>query len=200
MVLIGITGGVATGKSLVARLFRQHGVPVADADEAARAATGPGTNVTRKVLEEFGESYRAADGSIDRRALGRLVFTDADARRRLEAIVHPEVERALKRQIEQWRSGTNPPRVAAVEVPLLFEVGWRNWFDRIVVVAADEATQIRRLASRDGLAAEEARRRMKAQMPLAAKAAGADYVVNNDGSEEETAAQVASILAHIRRA
>ncbi len=195
MPTIGITGGVATGKSTVAQLFGELGACVLSADDAAREVTAPGTPALEEISAEFGEDLILADGSLDRRKLGRIVFKDARARRRLEDITHPRIRRLLREMIEQART-IDPTRVIAVEVPLLYEAGMEDWFDSVVVVSASRRTQIKRLAAK-GYDAEDAERRIDAQIPLAVKAARADYLVENDGDREGLSRTVQSVLKKI---
>jgi len=191
--LIGITGGVATGKSLVARLFGQLGAVVLSADAVACEVTAPHSPAVTRIESEMGERF-VRDGALDRAALGAHVFADAEARRRLESIVHPEVLRRLRANIEDLRNRADPPEVVIVEVPLLYEVGMENWFDEVIVVTAREAEQVRRLRERDGLSEAAALARIGAQMPLAQKRARADHVIANDGDVADLAAQVDAVL------
>lgn len=192
--VIGITGGPATGKSTVTGLFRHYGAVTFSADEASRAVTGPGSPALRCIAAEFGGEYFRPDGSLDRHRLGALVFGDAGARRRLEALTHPYILRLLRSQIEAVREDYPHDTTVAVEMPLLFEAGLEGWFDSVVVVAASEETQVRRLQERDGLDETDARRRLAAQMPLQAKTARANHVIWNDGRPAEAASQVRQIL------
>jgi dephospho-CoA kinase len=195
MRLIGITGGVATGKSLVARLFEQQGAVALSADAIAREVTAPDSPAVHRIAAELGRRF-VHDGVLDRAGLGEHVFACPEDRRKLERIVHPEVLRRLRDAIDDLRNREHPPEVVVVEVPLLYEVGLENWFDEVVVVTASEKEQIRRLAVRDGLDAEAARGRIEAQMPLGAKAARAHHVIINDGSEDTLMPQVQAILGN----
>jgi dephospho-CoA kinase len=183
---VALTGGIATGKSLVRRRFAHHGVPTIDADVLAHAALAPGTSGAARILERFGTAVRSIDGSIDRKALGGIVFRDAKARRELEAIVHPSVYEA----IETWFAGLPPVAYAVADIPLLYETGREADFDIIVVTICAPDEQVRRLTSRDGLSVEEARQRIHAQLPLMEKARRADYVIRTDGTHADTHTQV----------
>lgn len=191
---VGLTGGIATGKSLVADLFARRGVTVLSADALAAEAVEPGGPILSQIAEEFGQRFVRADGGLDRKALADTVFADPAARERLDAIMHPEVLRRLRLRMDALESGDRPPDVVVAEVPLLYEVGIADWFDEVVVVAADAGLQIERLALRNGLSAGEAALRIGAQWPLERKLAECDRVVLNTGSVEETASQVDRIL------
>ncbi len=193
MPVIGITGGLATGKSLITDLFRAQGATTFSADEAARAVVLPGSPALEAIVAAFGPEMLQPDGSLDRAALGRRIFADADARARLNAIVHPPTLRLLRAQIEAARQTLPPDAILAVEVPLLYETQMEDWFDGIVVVSAAEETQIARLRARNGLDEAEARRRLAAQWPLAEKVARADFVLENNGSRAEAEAAVAAL-------
>ena len=191
MLRAALTGGIATGKSFCLARFKELGVPTIDADALAREAVAPGTPGHAAVVKRFGPGVVRPDGSIDRPALGLIVFADRAARTALEAIIHPEVRRRIGDWFANLPSGT---RVALADIPLLFETGHEHDFERVVVCACDPAEQFRRLVSRDGLTAEEARVRMAAQWPIAEKVRRADYVVRTDGSFAETEAQVRNLF------
>lgn len=197
MSLIGITGGVATGKSAVTALLRQKGAVTFSADEAARAVLAPDTPTLRQVAETFGNEFLLPDGRLDRARLGARIFSDPAARRALEALTHPPILALLHQQIAAAQE-KDPAAIIAVEVPLLFEAGMEDWFDRIVVVAASEPTQIARLRARDGLSEEEARRRIATQRPLSEKIARADDVIWNEGTLADLAAPVEALWDRLR--
>jgi dephospho-CoA kinase len=169
-----------------------HGVPTIDADILARAVLGPGTPGAGAVARRFGEDVILPDGQLDRRALGRLVFADPQARADLEAIVHPAVYEAIHRWFDSL-----PERsaFAMADIPLLFETGREGAFDAVVVTACDPGAQVRRIVSRDGLSEDEARQRLAAQWPIAEKVRRADYVIGTDGSRAETDAQIDALVA-----
>jgi dephospho-CoA kinase len=193
MPIIGITGGLATGKSTVAALFRERGAVVLSADEAAREVVRPGSPVLRSIEEAFGQKYVLPSGELDRAKMGALVFSDPDARIRLEALTHPAILERLRNQVEEVQR-SDPYALVIVEAPLLYEAGMEDWFDKVVVVVADEKTQIARLMQRDGMTEDEARRRIAAQMPLAEKIAKADHVVHNDSGLDTLDSAVDRIL------
>ena len=191
MLKIALTGGIATGKSYVLDQFRRRGVPCLDADELAHGVTAAETEATTAIVERFGAEMLAADGSVNRNRLGPIVFADPSARRDLEAIVHPAVYRAIQaglRGFELVGDGT----FAVVDVPLLFETGAEEKFDRVIVTACSPETQLARLRER-GLSEEAAHQRLAAQWPTEKKVARAHYVVNTDGTFEDTNRQVDEI-------
>jgi dephospho-CoA kinase len=182
VIKVGLTGGIGSGKSEVSRLLAARGAVVVDADQLARAVVEPGSKGLVAVLAEFADAPELvrADGSLDRAAMGRLVFADPAALRRLEAIVHPMVaERAA-----ELMAAAPQDAIVVYDVPLLVENGLQAGYDRIVVVDSDEPTRLRRLAAR-GLDTEDARARMAAQADRQQRLAAADYVVDNDGTLED---------------
>jgi dephospho-CoA kinase len=194
MHVIGVTGGVATGKSLLTEAFRKQGATVISADAISHEVASPGSTELRRIAEEFGERFVTKDGSLDRKALGDLVFGNPEARKKLEAILHPAILKRIRDAIERLRNLPDPPEVVIVEVPLLYEVGMEDWFDKVLVVAATTEDQVLRLQARDGLTAEAARLRIEAQMPLESKVARADYVIWNTGRPEDLQMAAAGIM------
>jgi dephospho-CoA kinase len=177
MILVGLTGGVATGKSTVAAIFKQCGAVVIDADRLARDVVTPGKPAWRDIVRTFGEGILNPDRTINRPALGELVFGHPAKLRRLEQIIHPRVARE-QRRLTRAAAKQNPRAVVIYDVPLLFEAGIDTRVDRIIVVTADRDTQIARLKSRNGLPRVEALRRIKSQLPLRIKTRQADYVLD----------------------
>jgi dephospho-CoA kinase len=185
--LVGLTGGVASGKSTVASMLRDLGAAVVDADEATHAVYEPGTPGFDAVVREFGPEY-VRDGRIDRARLGDLVFNDEMARRRLNAIVHPLVRDWMaERTAEAVEHGA---RVVVQDVPLLFENGLEGLFSVVVLVYVPEAVQVARLKENRAVTPERARSMIAAQMPIEEKRARAQHVIDNGGSREQTRAQV----------
>jgi dephospho-CoA kinase len=178
MLLVGLTGGIGSGKSTVARMLAERGAVVLDADAFAREAIAAGTPGFRAVAERFGEEVVDPDGGLDRPGLAAIVFADDEARRDLEAIVHPEVRRRLVRAIEAHADGDD---ILVIDSPLLVEAGQGGSVQLLVVVTAPEEAQLERLAADRGMSEEEVRARMAAQMPPEEKAANADVVLDNDG-------------------
>jgi dephospho-CoA kinase len=195
MLKVALTGGIATGKSYVLDRFRRYGVPCLDADVLAHGATETGTEATAAIAARFGPLVLQPDGSIDRKALGAIVFEDETARRALEAIVHPAVYRSVAAGLRAFELIGS--QVAIVDVPLLYETGHEGDFDRVIVTACSIDQQVQRLLAR-GMSELEARRRLSAQLPTEDKAARADYVIRTDGSLEETNRQVQGVLEELR--
>lgn len=193
---VALTGSIASGKSSVAALWAAEGVPVASADDFAREAVAPGSPGLDAVRASFGEGVLAPDGSLDRAALRARVFRDDEARRRLEAIVHPVV-RALRDAWFQARVAAGDP-LAVSEIPLLFETGMRDSFDVTVLVDAPEAERLRRLVEDRGLDEGEARSMMAAQMPSEEKRALADVVIDNAGTRDALAGRALEVLQELR--
>jgi len=193
---IGLTGGIASGKSTVGRLLEARGLPVLDADVYARDALAAGSAGARAVLARYGEQVRApgtgaAEAAIDRAALGRIVFADADERRWLEQLVHPLVRARLAAELERLAAAP----VLVLMIPLLFEAGLEQLCSTIWLVDCDEGQQLQRLIARNGLSAAEARARLAAQWPLERKRALVDVVLDNRGTPEQLMAQVAAALS-----
>ena len=162
------------------------------ADEASRAVLSKGGPVVSQIAAQFGSHVIAESGTLNRNALAEVIFADPQARLWLNSIIHPRIRRLLRDQIES-ACDDYPGKVVAVEVPLLYEGGLENWFERIIVVASSEAVELNRLMARNGLSREEANRRIRAQMPLAEKVKRATYVVYNNGPMAALAPQVAAI-------
>lgn len=194
--VFGLTGGIGSGKSTVARLLRERGVPVVDADELAREAVAPGSAGLGEVVAAFGPEVLDSAGALDRQRLGERVFADTEARKRLNSITHPIVRRlSQERFAELDRQGIE---LAAYDVPLLFEVGLDAVLKPTVVVASSEATQLARVSARDGLSEAAVQARIAAQMPLDEKRRRADHVLENDGSLAELAQKVDALLPKLR--
>ncbi len=194
MLRVALTGGIATGKSFSLAQFAALGVPVVDADAISRDIVAPGSPALASVRDRFGARVLAADGSLDRAALGRIVFSDRAARADLEAIVHP----AVYRRIGQWFFALPPGTpVAIADIPLLFETGRAPDFHRVIVCACEPAEQLRRLMARDRLSEPDARARLNAQWPIDEKVARADYVIRTDGTLADTEAQIRTVYAQL---
>ena len=180
--LIGITGGLATGKSAATRLLTEQGAVAFSADQAARAIMSPRSPTLAQVVRSFGSEVLLPSGELDRIRLAERVFIDAQRRETLNAITHPPILRLLRAQIDACRTDMSPDTIVVVEVPLLFETKMQAWFERIIVVTASLQVQVARLAERNLLDEADARRRIAAQMPLSEKTAKADFVLENQGS------------------
>lgn len=192
--LIGLTGGVATGKSTVGKMLEALGACCLDTDLMAHEAIRRGRPAYDRVVEIFGADVLGEDGEVDRKKLGGVVFADAGRRRELERITHPEVARLLQEALQRVET-----QVVVVMVPLLYEAGMEGFFRQVWVVTCSEEKELERLMRRDGLSEEEARQRIAAQMPLAEKAARADVVIRNDGDLQETRRQVEAAWRRIPR-
>jgi len=192
MLRVGLTGGIASGKSSVGGIFSRLGARILDADILAREAVQPGRPAWIKLREKFGPEFFHPDGSLNRRSLRSLVFRDPEKRRQLNEAVHPEVMRAVREWLEAM-GHREPHAVLLVDIPLLVEVGAVEGFDRIVLVFAREEIQLARLMERDKLSLDEARGALAAQMPLREKLAFADYVIDNSGTLKETQVQVEAV-------
>lgn len=195
MVRAALTGGIATGKSHCLARFAALGVPTVDADLLARDAVAPGSPGLRAVAARFGAAVMRPDGTLDRPALGTIVFADRTARAALEAIIHPEV----RRRIREWFVALPPQTALAIaDIPLLFETGQEHDFDRVIVCACDPAEQLRRVITRNDLSEEAARQRLAAQWPIAEKVARAHHVIRTDGSFADTEAQVQAVYQTLK--
>lgn len=198
MRVVGLTGGIGTGKSTVAALLREHGATVIDADAATRAVQAPGSEGLRRLVEEFGSGILTAGGELDRGRLADIAFRDADARGRLNGIVHPLVrEWMAERQLEAAERG-DP--VVVLDIPLLFESRGAAGFQTVILVYAPDEVAIGRLVEHRGMSEEQARARMKAQMPIEEKRRLATHVVENTGSLEELRARVEAVWRQVAAA
>lgn len=189
-VTIGLTGGIACGKSTIARILRRTGAIIIDADLEAKRVVKAGSPAWRKIVNIFGEEILNPDNSINRKRLGNLVFGDPARLEQLNNIVHPETLKAIEEKIHRFRSARRWPAIV-LDAPLLFEANATRLVDVIWVVQVDSATQINRLMKRDGITRQQAVERVKAQMPLKEKIARADAVIDNTGTRRETREQVA---------
>jgi dephospho-CoA kinase len=197
MILVGLTGGVATGKTTVARVLKQCGAVIIDADELAREAVKPGKPAWREIIHRFGKGILNRDQTINRQALGAMVFHDRSQLRLLERIIHPRVAREQARLTKQ-AAKKDPKAVVIYDVPLLFEAGIDKRVDKIIVVTADRQTQIARLKTRNGLTQAEALRRIKSQMPLPMKRRLADYVVDGNLSRKRLCQRASTIFDQLQ--
>jgi len=194
--LVGLTGGIATGKTTFAAALRAQGLPVVDADELARRVVAPGAPALAAIAEAFGPAVLGPDGALDRKALGRLVFADAGARRRLEAITHPAIRRAM--EAETARLAAAGHDLVVYDSPLLYEAGLEGAVSLVVVVYAPREAQLARLQARDGLSRAEAEARLAAQLPIEEKAGRADAVVDNADDGRPLDAPAARLVADLR--
>jgi dephospho-CoA kinase len=196
MLLVGLTGGIGSGKSTVARLLEERGAVVIDADELARQAVEPGTHGYAQVLRRFGPPVVSLSGDLDRERLAAIVFKDRDARRDLEAIIHPEVGRLFREATERYRA---TDRIVVYVVPLLVESGLQDMFEAIVVINAQEDRRIERLVSDRAMDDREIRDRIAAQLPDEERERAATHVLRNDGSRTELEIEVDNLWAELSR-
>jgi dephospho-CoA kinase len=186
---IGLTGGIATGKSTVARLVEERGAILIDLDRIAREVVEPGQPSLALIAERFGQAILQVDGSLDRKKLGAIVFADPAERRALEAITHPAIRKVMKERMAYYESNA-PDKLVVVDVPLLFESGLESYFEQIMVVYVPQEEQLNRLRERDKLTDEEARRRLSAQGDIEEKKRRADILIDNSGSLAHTERQI----------
>jgi dephospho-CoA kinase len=190
MRVLGLTGGIGSGKSMVAQMFARLGAVVIDADRLAREVVEPGQPALQEIATTFGPDVLLPDGHLDRPRLAGIIFADAAERAKLDAITHPRIRARLEEEIKARRSG---PGVLIVDIPLLYENDRTHSLERVIVVWIDPQTQLKRIRQRDGLSADAAAQRIAAQMPLDAKRARADHVIDNSGNPEDTERQVEAI-------
>jgi len=195
MLVVGLTGGIASGKSTVSRILRNLGAEIVDSDVIAHELTRPGSACYNRIVEAFGEGFLNADGTLNRRRLGRRVFDNPDELNRLNSILHPAVISIVQLKIDEAGRRPSPPEVLVIDAPLLIEAGMVSMVDVVWVVRVDEGTQMERLIARDRLSLDEALSRIRAQMSLKDKIKFADVVIDNSGTIEETEHQVIASLA-----
>lgn len=191
--MVGLTGGIASGKSTVADLLRARGAVVIDADVVAREVVAPGEDAYAEIVAEWGPSVVGPDGALDRARLGAIIFGDAQARAKLNAMTHPRVRSRMLEQAEAQRRRPSPPPVAVLDIPLLFENGLESLVEETWLVYLDPAHQLERLMRRNGFNREEAEQRIAAQLPLSEKARRATRLIDNNGEREALAAEVARV-------
>jgi dephospho-CoA kinase len=190
--IIGLTGGIASGKSTVSEMLKKRGIPVIDADLIAREVVEVGKKAYTEIVNAFGKEILNEDLTINRARLGSIVFQNEDKREKLNSIVHPEVRLEMKRRQEQLIS--EGAKAVVLDIPLLFESNLKHLVDKVIVVYTEEKNQLERLMKRNNFSKEEALSRINAQMPLKEKVKFADAVINNDGTLEKTEQQLENIL------
>ena len=189
MIVAGLTGGIATGKSTVAAVFEEAGARLVDADRIAREVVRKDSPAYREIVAHFGVGVLLGDGEIDRKRLAAVVFNNPDEQRALERIVHPRVKQEVDRRVDLIRRQA-PDALVILDIPLLFEAGMQRGLDAVIVVYAPERLQLERLMARDGLTEPEALARIRAQRPIETKRALATRVIDNSGSREHAREQV----------
>jgi dephospho-CoA kinase len=198
MLIVGLTGGIASGKSLVARTFKELGARLIDADRIVHELLEPGQQTWQEVLDYFGTDIRLDDGRIDRGKLGELVFNNDEKRVWLNKCIHPKVFDAFTAQVKHL-CDREPRSIIVFDAVLLFETGFHRKMDKIIVVYAERDQQIERLATRNRLTREQALARIRSQMPLAEKRCLADYVIDNTGAREDTERQTAEVFRKLKQ-
>ena len=198
MIITGLTGGIASGKSTVADVFKKAGAVIIDADVIARRVVEPDRPAWQAIVSHFGREVLYADRTVNRARLGELVFKDRTLRRQLERIIHPRVRMAMDSEISRLRV-TRPHAVVVLDIPLLYEAGMTEGLAEIIVVYAPATLQLKRLVLRDRLGIEQARVRMNAQMLLTEKCRRATIVINNSGTLVDTHAQALKVYADLER-
>lgn len=197
MLKVGLTGGIASGKSTVSRMFSEMGCKVIDSDRITRQLFEPGTPVTAAVAAAFGARVLASDGSIDRKVLGELVFQNAELRQKLNSIVHPAIKERQAEFLAQT-AAEDPRAIGIVEAALMVEVGTYREYDKLIVVTCPPNIQRERLRDRSGLTSEQIEARIASQMPMEEKAKVADFVVDNSGDIGRTREQVEDVYRQLR--
>lgn len=196
MLVVGLTGGIASGKSTVSRIFQENGVPVVCADDLARRAVEQGSSGLEEIRRVFGIGVFDAQGELDRAAMAKIVFQDKEARKLLESIIHPAVSREKDRILAELESQGH--EIVIVDVPLLYESSWQRSFDLVIVAYAPRDVQQQRLIQRDHMSPQEAQARLEAQMDIDEKKRLADRVIDNTGDLEHTRLQVENVLRQLR--
>jgi dephospho-CoA kinase len=196
MLIVGLTGGIASGKSVVTRIFRDQGAYVIDADRIVHNLLAQGQETSREIAAFFGMDILLPDGSVDRRKLGEIVFCDAEKRAWLNACIHPRVFEAYNAQVKHLRE-RDPAAIVVLDAALLVETGYHKKMDRLIVVYAEEEQQVKRLMERDLFTREQALSRIRSQIPLAEKKNFADYVIDNTGTREQTEQQAREVFAKL---
>lgn len=190
--IIGLTGSIASGKSTVSNMLKAKGYPIIDADLVARVVVEKGTNTLERIQETFGQKVIATDGSLNREKLGEIIFSSPADRKQLNDIMHPAIREEMLRQKEELLKAGHETII--MDIPLLFESKLQSYVNKILVVTVTEEVQLARLMARNNYSLEEAKARIQSQLPLSIKEQGADAVIYNDGTIEETEAQLNNIL------
>ncbi|MCD5323821.1 MULTISPECIES: dephospho-CoA kinase [Pontibacillus] len=191
-IVIGLTGSIATGKSTVSLMFEEYNIPVVDADKLSRKVVEPGREAYNQVVSVFGEGILRDDRTLDRKALGEIVFNDEGKRKQLNDIVHPAVRQEMVRERDRYLDRGD--KAVVLDIPLLFESNLTGYVDKTLVVAVDEEVQLQRLMERDESSKEEALSRIRSQLSITEKVRMADEVIDNNGSKRETYDQLEAIL------
>ncbi|TCP32101.1 dephospho-CoA kinase [Scopulibacillus darangshiensis] len=192
MIIIGLTGGIASGKSTVSKMIQEQHIPLIDADQIAREVVEPGEPAYDEIAETFGSDVLFADGTLNRKQLGSIIFQDESKRKKLNSIVHPQIRKQMSGKIAAYKSeGTE---AIVLDIPLLFESKLTGWTDKVLLVYVTPDVQLKRLMLRDGSTEKEALARIQSQLPLEEKKQLADAVINNNGSVGDTRGQLMAAL------
>lgn len=190
--IIGLTGSIGTGKSTIANKFRDLDIPVVDADLIAREVVEPGKDAYQDIVATFGKEILQNDKTLDRKALGNIVFNNEEKRKQLNAIIHPAIRKEMVRQRDEWVR--NGKECVVLDIPLLYESGLTHFVDKVIVVYVDPEIQLQRIMDRDQSTEEEAKSRINSQIPVSEKAKKADAVIDNNRSKQESYRQLKAIL------
>lgn len=190
--IIGLTGGIASGKSTVSSMFKSLNIPVVDADKISRDVVEPGEDAYQEIRQVFGDHIFQTDQTLNRKKLGKIIFADDEKRKQLNAIVHPAVRKEMLRQRDIYMD--QGKKCVTLDIPLLFEGNLTNIVDKTMVVSVDEDVQLSRLMERDHSTEEEAKQRIQSQMPIHEKVELADVVIDNNGSKDHSYQQLENIL------
>jgi len=191
--VIGLTGSIGTGKSMIANKLRELDIPVVDADLIAREVVEPDQVTYRKIVELFGEDILHDDKTLNRKALGSIVFSDDEKRKQLNAVIHPAIREEMIRQRDEWIK--KEEQCVVLDIPLLYESKLTHFVEKVIVVYVDEDVQLERIIARDESTVEDAKQRINAQIPVAEKAKKADAVIDNNGTKEQSYEQLKEILS-----
>lgn len=192
MLKIGLTGGIASGKSTVAKMISNYHIPIVDADKIARQVVEPGEPVFCQIIETFGEDLILPDGNLNRKKLGDMIFNNKEKRETLNQMIHPKIGETMMRKVKQYEESHQ--KSVVLDIPLLFESKLTHLVDKILLVYVNDDLQTKRLMERNHLTLEEAKSRITSQLPLFQKKAMSDYIIDNSGSREETQKQVHDVL------
>lgn len=198
MLIVGVTGGVAGGKTTVSKVFEEEGAYLLEADQIARELVQPFSPAWKELIGVFGEEILEEDGTIDRKRLATRIFSDSNQRRLLNGILHPRIKEEMEKRAKEI-GRKDQEAIVVFDVPLLVETGFHREMDRVVVVTSEEAQQIERLKERAGMSKEETRWIISSQMPTEEKVKAADFVIPNEGSIEETRRRAKEVFQELRK-
>ncbi|MEA3437956.1 MAG: dephospho-CoA kinase [Thermodesulfobacteriota bacterium] len=196
--VVGLTGGIASGKSTVSNMLEELGAPLIDFDLIARQVVEPGTHGLEAIVNYFGKQILAEDGTLDRKKLSKIVFKDFEKRKKIESFTHPPIYEEFFKQIDAIAK-KDPDAVIQISIPLLIEQSMQNAFDNLIIVYVSRKTQIERLAQRDGISIKEAANILKSQLPIAEKVGFANFIINNETTVEETRKQVNKMWQELKK-